>query len=180
MIRLFLLIAATLAGFYVLLAAFGDPGARPIASQAPEPATAEPAAAPAEEGTLAEALGEGAGTGAEGEPPADLVQASSQTPEQVQRFPGPPLEPSPEHAGQAPQPAAGQPPAGAEGPILYVTGSRVNMRAGPSTGDAVLTALTAGTAVEALGPTDAAWVNIRAPGGQVGYVSGQFLSGSAN
>lgn len=178
MIRLFLLIAATLAGLYVLLAAFGDPGARPTASQPPEPATAEPPAPPAEEGTLAEALGEGAGTGAEGEPPADLVQASSQTPQQVQRFPGPPLEPSPEHAGRTSQPA--QPLAGAEGPILYVTGSRVNMRAGPSTGDAVLTALTAGTPVEALGPTDAAWVNIRAPGGQVGYVSGQFLSGSAN
>ncbi len=172
MIRLFLLIVLTLAGFVLLLNAFGDPVARPVA-KTPAPVTETPPVP--DEATLSEALGEGAGTGADGTPPADLVQVTSQTPEQIQRFPGPPLEPSPEYAGRTPPPAAAALPEGTQGPFMVITGNRVNMRAGPSTSDAVLTALDGGTQVEALGPTGGDWVNIRTPGGQSGYVSGQFL-----
>ena len=66
-----------------------------------------------------------------------------------------------------------------DGPVLYVTGDRVNMRAGPSTGDRVVTSLGRGTAVQPLGPTDAEWVNIRDASGRLGYIAGQFLSQAA-
>lgn len=174
LIRLMMLIAATLVVLVAVLMAAPDPA--PRAAPQPEAITTEPAETDPTP-TLPEILGEDAGTGAEGEPPAEIVQPATQTPEQVQRFPGPPLRPSPEFGGGA-TPAA--PPAGHGGPVLYVTGSRVNMRAGPSTSDAVQGALSGGTAVEALGPTDADWVHIRTPEGQIGYVSGQFLSAGGN
>lgn len=109
------------------------------------------------------------------QPAPEIVQTTAQTPQRVQEFPGPPLRPSPEYVGQTPDEAA-PPPQGAQGPILYVTGSSVNFRAGPSTGDRVIGALGQGDAVEALGPTDAAWVHIRDTAGRIGYMSGQFLS----
>ncbi|WP_415639396.1 SH3 domain-containing protein, partial [Paracoccus nototheniae] len=90
--------------------------------------------------------------------------------------PGPPLEPSPEYAGTTPPPPATP---GEGGPILYVTADRVNMRAGPGTGNAIVTGLDGGTAVEATGPLEAEWIAIRTPSGQQGFVAGQFLSTTA-
>lgn len=62
-------------------------------------------------------------------------------------------------------------------PRLYVTGSKVNMRAGPSTGDAVVAALTRGTEVEDLGTAIPGWSTIRVVAtGKRGYMASRFLS----
>ena len=157
MIRLLLLIVLTLAAGYGLLVVYGDPLPRSappvVAIEAPDTPPDPP-------------------SGSVGDTP-DLVQASSQTPEQVQRFPGPMLRPSPQYADRTAPPPV--PVTEAEGPLARITGSRVNMRAGPSTADAVLTSLGGGATVQALGPLGGDWVHVRAPDGQLGYVSGQFL-----
>ena len=162
MIRLGALLLATLAGLFLILWVWGEGSLRADRRPAADP---QPAAQDA--GTEAPAAPEPQAT------PAAVVQAESQTPAQVQRFPGPALRPSPEHAGEAAAPLV------PDGPVLYVTGDRVNMRAGPSTGDRVVTALRRGTAVQPLGPQDAEWVNIRDAGGRAGYVAGRFLSPDA-
>lgn len=171
MLRLGLFISVTLIAVYALLAVYGS-GTRRVAAPA-QPATraAEDPGAPS---LLPKLPTEPESIGADGPPPADLVRVSTQTPEQTQRFPGPPLKPSPEYGDRTPNSPAG--PVSDGGPVLYVTGSRVNFRAGPSTGEPVIGALSSGAAVEALGPTDSPWVNIRDAQGRVGYMSGQFLS----
>lgn len=155
MIKLTLL---TLAGLFAVWTLWGEPGARKPAQVAETPA-AQIVAQP------------------EPEPVPDVVEAASQTPERVQSFPGPELQPSPEYAGQTPPAAT---PVAADGAtILYVTGSRVNFRAGPSTNDTVVGAITGGSPVEALGPVDADWVHIRDAQGREGFMSSSFLSASA-
>ncbi|WP_207102489.1 SH3 domain-containing protein [Paracoccus shandongensis] len=160
MIRLGALMLATLAGLFLVLSVWGEGNLRAERRPVPPP---QPAAQ--DEGAAPSPV----------PPPVTpaVVQAATQTPPQVQRFPGPALRPSPEHAGEAP--AAPLP----EGPVLYVTGERVNMRAGPSTGDRVVTSLGRGAAVQPLGPTDAEWVNIRDAAGRTGYVANRFLSADA-
>lgn len=157
MIRLTLL---TLAALVAVLMIFGERGpdtpARPVAEAQPEP---EPQAAPepvAEE-------------------PVPVIEASAQTPQRQPQFPGPALRPSPEHQNEteaAETDLAAQPGA----TVLYVTGNRVNFRAGPSTSDLVVGALQAGSPVEALGPETGGWINIRDAQGRAGYMSAQFLS----
>jgi hypothetical protein len=164
MIRLGALLLATLAGLFVILSVWGDGNLRADRRPVPPP---QPAALDA--GAASPAVPEPQAT-----PAAAVVQAESQTPEQVQRFPGPMLQPSPEYAGETPEPVAV-----ADGPVLYVTGDRVNVRAGPSTGDRVVTALERGTGVQALGPQDGEWVNVRDADGRTGYVAGRFLSATA-
>lgn len=170
MIRLVLFLAATVIGLYAAMAVIGSGDQRsarsPVVTAPVQPAAEDngPVATPAADES----------SQTEDEEP-EVVQAAGQTPQQVQRFPGPPLRPSPEHAGRAPEETTAA-PAGATGPVRYVTGSRVNMRAGPSTGDRVIGALDGGAAVEALGPEDGPWVNIRDARGRLGYVSAQFLS----
>lgn len=165
MIRLGALMLATLAGLFLILSIWGDGNPRAERRPAPplqtaardagtDPLPAMPAPVPQPT-------------------PAAVVQAESQTPERVQRFPGPALRPSPEHAGRTPAPAA------LDGPVLYVTGDRVNVRAGPSTGDRVVMALGRGAAVQPLGAQDGEWVNIRDADGRTGYVAGRFLSPDA-
>lgn len=62
-------------------------------------------------------------------------------------------------------------------PVLYVTGSKVNMRAGPSTNDAIVGALTRGTAVDFLGEVADGWAQIIVINtGATGFMSSQFLS----
>ena len=57
----------------------------------------------------------------------------------------------------------------------YVTGSRVNLRQGPGTGNAVVTQLTLGTEAEVL-DRQGGWVQIRTADGSVsGWMSGKFL-----
>ncbi|TBN39374.1 SH3 domain-containing protein [Paracoccus subflavus] len=164
MIRLGALVLGTLAGLFLLLGVLGDKDLR--AERRPMPQV-QPAA---EEAEAPEAAPDQI---VQPSPPA-VVQAAAQTPAQVQRFPGPALRPSPEHADadRADAPAS-------NGPVLYVTGNRVNVRAGPSTGDGVVTALDRGAAVQPLGPTDGEWVNIRVANGNAGYVAGRFLSATA-
>ena len=155
MIKLTLL---TLAGLFGVMMLFGEPGARSVTPAAAQTAEAAPeAAAP--------------------EPAAEIIAVAAQTPEKVQNFAGPALRPSPEHAGEQPAPAAPLPAAAAEGAaILYVTGNKVNFRAGPSKDDAVVGALLGGSPVEAIGPTDGGWVHIRDAQGREGFMSANFLS----
>ncbi|MEH6788269.1 MAG: SH3 domain-containing protein [Paracoccus sp. (in: a-proteobacteria)] len=165
MVRLGVFLVVTLIGLYLVMLVFGSgdlragrdgPQPRAIAPEKPDPraeARRDPAPRPAPE----------------------VVEAAAQTPQKVQEFPGPPLQPSPEYAGRTPQDPAQAPP-GTQGPVFYVTGNRVNFRAGPSTGDRVIGSLSQGAAVEVLGPTDDAWINIRDSDGRVGYMSAQFLS----
>ena len=177
MLRLLTLIAISIAALLYVMAEYGT--GEPLASTSP----AEPVVAVEEvigevvTGLLPETSAEPEPIGTEGEPPADLVQVEEETPAQVQDFPGPDLKPSPEYAGQTPEEP--QTLDSAEGPILYVTGSSVNFRSGPTTSDRVVGALTAGAPVEAIGPTDGEWVQIRDADGRIGYMSGQFLSQTA-
>lgn len=59
---------------------------------------------------------------------------------------------------------------------VYVTGSRVNMRAGPTTGADVVAALPRGTEVIDLGEAAPGWSQIRvADSGQRGFMATRFL-----
>lgn len=173
--------AVTLIGLFALLSVYGSGDLRANRTPAASPAasTIQSAAQDAGRAILSPPAADmpGADAATASDEPVASIDTVAQTPQQVQRFPGPPLRPSPEHAGATPP--ASTAPAGATGPVLYVTGSRVNFRAGPSTGDRVIGALDGGSAVEALGATDGAWVNIRDGNGRIGYISGQFLSADA-
>jgi hypothetical protein len=69
--------------------------------------------------------------------------------------------------------SAGQP----EWPIVEVTGNSVNLRAGPSTGDAVLVALVRGEQAELITSLDNGWAQIRTvETGVEGYMADRFLS----
>ena len=62
-------------------------------------------------------------------------------------------------------------------PLAEVTGTRVNLRAGPSTGDPVLTALRLGDQVELIGATGDGWAQIRAiADGREGFMAIRFLT----
>ena len=63
--------------------------------------------------------------------------------------------------------------------VLYVTGSRVNLRAGPSTSDAVLGRVSRGDAVELVDYESNGWARIRVAGlSDDVFMSGDFLSDS--
>lgn len=176
MTRLLFLLGATLAVILVVLSVYGRGNLR-----AQNQADRNDQTASQEISVLKDVLTEvpepPESNGADGPPPADLVQAAEQTPERVQEFPGPDLRPSPEYDSATPEQDALL--ADADGPVLYVSGSRVNFRSGPSTGDRVVGALNGGSAVEALGPVEDDWVHIRDQEGRIGYMSGQFLSRNA-
>lgn len=59
---------------------------------------------------------------------------------------------------------------------LQVTGSKVNVRAGPSTQNEVIDALTEGTIVSDLGDAGDGWRQILLPSGEIGFMSGDFLT----
>ncbi|CUH39194.1 SH3 domain protein [Jannaschia seosinensis] len=60
---------------------------------------------------------------------------------------------------------------------LRVTGSRVNLRSGPSTGNQVVDSLPEGTLTEALAPERDGWIEIRdLATGRTGFMAAQFLS----
>lgn len=61
---------------------------------------------------------------------------------------------------------------------LYVTGSSVNVRSGPSTDFAVLTSLSRDTRVQVVG-TSVGWAEVILPTGTVGWMTTQFLSTTA-
>jgi len=74
-----------------------------------------------------------------------------------------------------PEPVASEPLA--TSPVLYVTGSRVNMRAGPTTGQGIVAGLSHGTAVDDMGEAAPGWSQIRVIAtGQRGFMATRFLS----
>lgn len=156
MIRLTLL---TLAALFAVLTIYGKPDPN----------------APRKVGQVAARQADSAPVAADPQPSAEIVKVVSQTPQKVQKFPGPALRPSPEHADDAEIALAELAPA-ADTEILYITGKRVNFRAGPSTNDRVIGALLGGSPVEAIGDTNGGWINIRDAQGRVGYVSASLLS----
>lgn len=164
MIRLGLLMLATVLGLFLALQTFGAGDLR--SQHNPKPVKPVSAAQDAGSDPLA-------GTA----PVQPIIRAEAQTPEKKIEYPGPELEPSPEYAGQTPdEPAIIM---GEDGDIVYVTASRVNMRSGPGTQNSVVDSLGRGTAVEAVGAPQGDWVQIRTAQDQLGYVSGQFLSSDA-
>lgn len=63
------------------------------------------------------------------------------------------------------------------GAMFEVTGSRVNMRSGPSTADGVVDSLVRGTLAEVIGVADGGWVEIRdVETGLTGYMASEYLS----
>lgn len=63
--------------------------------------------------------------------------------------------------------------------LLRVTGSRVNMRSGPSTSNAVVGSLGRGDLAEALGTETNGWIEIRdVATGQSGFMAARFLEPS--
>lgn len=180
MIRLGALVLALLAVIGVALIALGSGGER--AQRAAQTEEVRPTSQDPEASKLIEqiktTIAPNDDVTEESDVPASaIVQAETQTPQRVEKFPGPPLRPSPEHEGRdSNADQASDLRANAQGPILYVTGNRVNFRSGPTTSDGVVGALSEGAPVEALGPTDGDWVHIRDADGREGYMSGQFLS----
>lgn len=84
-----------------------------------------------------------------------------------------PVAPEPV-AEQKPQPVAEPEPAPEA--VLYVTGRTVNVRAGPSTTFEAIASLTRGAAVVDLGDAGEGWHQILLDSGEIGYMSGDFLS----
>jgi hypothetical protein len=98
----------------------------------------------------------------------DTQAAAGQTEgEQTQDSPGAPPAPV---AAPAPEPV----PAPV---VLYVTGNRVNLRAGPSTANDVVGAVTLGQAVELVADQGNGWVEIRVEGIEATvFMAQDFLS----
>lgn len=61
----------------------------------------------------------------------------------------------------------------------YVTGTRVNLRAGPGTVNAVVARLGLGTEAEVLSDPAGAWIEIRTADGTAGWISSKFLTDTA-
>lgn len=92
------------------------------------------------------------------------------TPAPQPRMPGPALRPSPEHRAPAQMQTIGT------GALFTVTANRLNVRAGPSTGDGILGQITRGEDVLVLSDPAAAWVRIRVEGdGIEGWVARSLL-----
>lgn len=106
-------------------------------------------------------------------PPATTVPTPPLAVEPPANTPPPAIATS---RSEPPTPITEAPAAAEPKPVLYVTGRRVNMRAGPATSFAVVTSLPRGTAVTDLGPAGDGWHEIRTETGETGYMSGDFLS----
>lgn len=178
MLRLPVLMLTTLAGLFAVMMVWGQGDLRsqrrPAAEPAPTVIAADPAPATA---AGAQPAASAAPPDTASPDPAPLSAAAEEAATGIERFAGPTLQISPEFADRAEGPAAGEPADGLAGePGLWVTASRLNMRVGPSSGAAVVTGLDGGTGLVPLGPTDGPWVEVRAPGGQTGFVSSQFVT----
>ena len=103
---------------------------------------------------------------------APIITDVAQTPERQQKFPGPPLRPSPEYADEAPPEDLAEAPSD----TLFVTGNTVNFRAGPTTTDEVVGSLSRGEVVTAIGPRSGDWIEIRDERGRTGFMAATFLS----
>lgn len=181
MLKLSGLMLATLAGLFAVLITFGREDLR--SERRPVAAAPQNTAVSAGDPSLIAPTDPAPAPEPTPDPAATTpLPTPQQTPEQAPRFPGPALQASPEFADRAPTVPSDDPAADPDDTAptaeaqLWVTASRLNMRSAPDSGASVVTGLDGGTALEALGPLDAAWVHVRAPGGQTGYVSGQFVS----
>lgn len=147
-----------------------DPVAEPepVAEPAPEPAPPAPAPEVAAD-------------------PAPAAPEVVQTPDPA---PAPAVEPEPEPAPvvveEATPPPAAAPEVVTPAPepepadtVLYVTGTKVNVRTGPATVYEVVTSLEQGAAVVDLGDAGEGWRLVRLREGEIGYMSGDFLSPTA-
>lgn len=91
------------------------------------------------------------------------------------------LEPAPGGAlgAAAPQPQPQRQPqqqAAADGDLMFVTGSRVNVRSGPSTEFSVIDSVAYGEAVEIVAFDENGWAEIRlADTGETGFMAARFL-----
>lgn len=151
------LVFNTLAGCFLVLSIWGhDAPPDPNAPKA-APETAMAAASPA-------GLADPAKMAA-----ASPLAAPSITPVAVaSKMPGPALRPSPASL-QAPAQLAG-------GQLWEVTANRLNVRAGPSTGQGVVDQLTRGEQVLVVSDSGADWVRIRIEGdGVEGWVARRLL-----
>ncbi|TYB80076.1 SH3 domain-containing protein [Maritimibacter fusiformis] len=124
-------------------------------------------------------------------PPADPEVAETPAPPPATE-PEPDPEPEPEIASDPPpaaepevvaepepEPAPDPEPEPAPEPtetVLYVTGTKVNVRTGPATVYEVITSLEQGAEVVDLGDAGEGWRLIRLGAGEIGYMSGDFLS----
>lgn len=143
------------------------PAVAPIAEAEPEPAPVTPAPAPVAEAPTPAPT------------PAPVAEPAS--PQEPVAEPEPVVEATP-----VPAPVPDSAPVAAPEPdpepvpvadaILYVTGEVVNVRSGPSTAFEAITSLPRGTAVADLGDADDGWHEILMENGEIGYMSGDFLS----
>lgn len=169
---MFRLIAATLAALYGILYVFGDEARRPAEVSRAEPlgfeflsTTTIPAGTPTGRVHVSEISDREA---------IDLALAAGKSVRDERK-----IKPSRTVAVAAVsvEPAAEAPAPAAEdvSRYWYVTGSRVNLRGGPSTSDAVVGQVTLGTEAEVLADADG-WYQIRlADGSASGWIFGKFL-----
>lgn len=109
--------------------------------------------------------------------PSDLTQADARTTQPIANAESNEAPSAGEAAGTAPDVRA-QDPEASGGAVrrFRVTGDRVNFRAGPSTDDDILAALTLGTQLELVETAEDGWLRLRVPAsGLEGYMSGDFL-----
>ena len=108
-------------------------------------------------------------------PEAAVIAAAAPDPAGSYVTPRPIGEPVLVSLRAAAAPDAGAPDAGASDRMV-VTGSRVNMREGPSTRNAVVDSLTRGTVVERIGVAESGWIELRdVATGRTGFMSPRFL-----
>lgn len=162
---MFRLILLTLAAVFGILTLYGTPEMAAVREDIADAGAAEAGTLPA--GVVRASL-------ATEEPAsldhAELVRRALANGNAGARVEGmPALRPSPEH----PQPAVATAEAGA---ALYITASAVNLRSGPGTDNAVVTALSRGDAVTPVGPTTGGWIEVTDRSGNSGFVSAKFLS----
>lgn len=146
------------------------PVARVAPAPAPEPEPMEPAetSLPSEEPDASPAPDQAAILGAlsEATPSPDLSGANLDSAFSFTE-PVAPLEIAPEAIAAAPAPAV---------EMVKISGSRVNIRSGPGTENAVVLTLDGGTVIEALSITDSGWIEIRLPDGAgIGWVSATLV-----
>lgn len=150
----------------------------PAAMTGDEPATAEPMLMTASLSTTTDVpiVSEPAREPA----PAMIIETANGERIEVDAVINPGLIDAPEMVSIAsitPMPVQSNPAPPAAKEMVYVTGSRVNLRAGPSTQNPVLMALGYGTEAELIEEMSNGWVQIRhMDSGRVGYMAGRFLS----
>jgi hypothetical protein len=152
------------------------PATAPIAPTAPDTAVVTPPAEPAPEPAPAETM-DALETAVSEANAVDAAETPDEPDLPAPAVAAPAADTTAPEAAAAPQP---EPAPLAEPepvlPVLYVSGRRVNVRSGPSTDYAAITSLARGAAVVDLGEVGDGWHEIRLDTGEIGYMSGDWLS----